>query len=236
VKKIFILVLILSVKLYSNDIDEANMFYKNGDYQKALEIYKKYEEETNPYILYNIGNCYYKLNNQPYALAYYIKAFNLNSRVSNIRENMIKVASENGEELFSEDIPKIIYLVYYWLNKDEILSIFELFFIILTILIIYRLQTKKHELDPYIIITITLMAIFGLWYILRKNSLFYKSAVTLNETDLYSGPKETFTQIATIPRSRVVEVLSENDGFIEVGIVKENTKGWVKSESIIKTY
>jgi len=233
-KFLLIFLFVLSTNSYTNEFTDASTFYKNGEYKKALEIYMKYEKNNNPYILYNIGNCYYKINDTSKALAYYIKAFNLNPRISGLKENMIRTALENGEELFSQDIPQVLYFIFYSLSKYEIITIFEIFFILLFLSILIKTRTKKDNLNKYITISLIFTLIFGGWYILRKSSLFNRACVTINETDIYSGPSESFTITATIPKGRVLEMLLEKDDFIEVGIIKDNLKGWVKSENIIK--
>jgi len=232
---LFSIFLLLS-NSHSDEFIDASVFYKKGEYQKALEIYAKHENKNNPYILYNIGNCYYKLNNTPKALAYYIKAFNLNPRVPGLKENMIKAALENGEELFSQDIPQILYSIYYSLSEYEIITLFEILFILLALLLIIKTRTKNNNLNQYIAILLILTSICGTWYLMRKNSLFHRASITLTEADLYSGPSTTFPIIATIPQGHVMEVLSEKDDFIEVGIIKENIKGWIKPDNIIKAY
>jgi tetratricopeptide (TPR) repeat protein len=239
VKKITLLLIFLFIAIkisYADDFIDASNFYKNSEYSKALEIYKKYEDNANPYILYNIGNCYYKMNNKAEALAYYIKTFNLNPRVSGLKENLIKTATENGNELFSEDIPQILYSIYYSMSKYEIITFFEIFFIALVILLLLKSKNKISNINNHIFILIIITAIFGTWYILRKNSVFDRCGVIIEDTDLYSGPSNTFQVVANIPKGRIIEILSEKNDFIEVGVPKENIKGWLESKNLIKSY
>ena len=50
----------------------ANQLYENQDYTKALELYQQVEKELSHWILfYNIGNCFYKLENYVRAKIYY---------------------------------------------------------------------------------------------------------------------------------------------------------------------
>ncbi len=223
----------LTQLLFSLEIKEANENYKNSNFEKAIELYKKEDFNKNPYLLYNIANCYYKIGNKTYAFYYYLKAFTIIPRNKNIKENMIKVSSELNQTLFSEDIPQIIYSIYYFLSEKEILTLFEFFFILFALFLILNSKSEDNRFASYILITLLFSIILGGWYILRQNSIFHNLAVTKNEVDIYSGPKKTFNILATLPEGRVIVVLSKNDDFIEIGIPKENIKGWIEKDKIL---
>ena len=226
--------LFISALSYSSIIEDAAKSYKDGDYQKALELYKSINNDTNPYIIYNIANCYYKIGEKPASLLWYIKAFKIMPRNSKIKENMIRVAGENGEILFSSDIPPFLYSMYYFFSDLEIITLFELFFLLFAILIIVNTRRKDEKMLSCILITAVLFSVFGVWHILRKNSIFYSPAVVIKEADIYSGPKNSFNILATVPAARVVTVISKDENFTEIGIPRERIKGWIENDKILK--
>ena len=227
---LFCFILLLS----SQEIDPAR-FYKENNYSKALEGYLTMlkKDRTNPYLHYNIGNCYYKLNNKEMAISHYIKAFTINPRLQNNISNLKKILREtNNTEIFSDEIPQIFYKIYYFLSDYEIKTSIHALLFLIAILILGWLMNLKNLKKVFLLVTI-LTGLFSFWYTLRKNSIFYSPAVTLKETDIHSGPSDRFTVLATIPSSKVVMILNDGEEFTEIGILGQNIKGWVKNENII---
>jgi len=80
----------------SLQFEQANTFYRNGDYRKAAEMYEKVSHNgyDSPALYYNLGNAYFKLENIPSALLSYERARRLaphdedilyNLRLANLR-------------------------------------------------------------------------------------------------------------------------------------------------------
>ncbi|MEF3280751.1 MAG: tetratricopeptide repeat protein [Elusimicrobiota bacterium] len=230
---IFFIGFIPLAKLFSEDTPQT--LYKNSQYEQALAAYQSMDYKNNPYLLYNIANCYYKLGSKAEATVYYLKAFKLLPRNKDIRENLLKVTQENEQQLFSPDIPMFAYKIYYFFSDIEISVLFELFFTISILLIIIHTRRKDDKLMGYILLSSFLFSLFFLWHLLRKNSILSNPAVTLNETTIYSGPKKTFNTLAVIPKGKIITILSEDDeNYIEVGVPQENIKGWVEKNYIAK--
>lgn len=237
-KKILILILFISfTNTLSSQNDDPALLYKNSQYKKSLEIYLSMDYKKNPYILYNIANCYYKMNDKTNAMLYYLKAFKLLPRNKNIYENLIKASKSNGEILFSQDIPSIFNRIYYFFSDEELSVLFEFFFLIFTIFFIINLRKKSEKLTIYTIIFAFFCCISFIWQIMRKNSILYNPAITIIETKLYSGPKDSFSTLAIIPEGKLLSIISDSDeNYLEVGIPSENIKGWIskKNVSIVK--
>ncbi|MCX7905235.1 MAG: tetratricopeptide repeat protein [Elusimicrobiales bacterium] len=227
------LLLYTVILLKSQNLEEASKLYKENKYQESLNIYiaalKK--EKLNPYLYYNAANCYYKMGKQEMALAYYIKAFIINPRISYNVSNLKKISKETGNELFSNEIPDLLYKVYYLLSDMEIKLLIHISLISLIIsLSIFLLKSKftKKLFFSSVLCTI----IFSSWYLLRKNSIFYMPAITIEEADIFSGPNEKFTILATIPKAKVVTLLNKGEEFSQIGIPQQNIKGWIKNSYI----
>jgi len=75
----------------------------------------------------------------------------------------------------------------------------------------------------------------ALLFFFRTNSAFYSSAVIKSDqTRIMSGPGEDFKLIAISDSSKVVKILSESGEWIEIGLLGQGIKGWIKTEQIIK--
>lgn len=227
------LILYLAI-IINSQIIEPSKLYKEGNYSQALEIYISMikKDPYNAYLYYNAGNCYYKMQNKHLALAYYLKAFTINPRLEKNLSNLKKLSQETENEIYLQDIPDIFYKVYYLLSENEIktlLHISSIIFIISIALSVLKIKSYKKM----IIISLILSLLFILWISLRKNSIFHNPAVTLRETDIFSGPNNKFTVLATVPQAKILIILNKGDEFSEVGIPSQNLKGWIKNEDII---
>ncbi len=75
---------------YSAEKQEADSLYAKGLYENALAIYHNIlqQEGESPTLYYNIGNCYYRLNNLSYAILSYERAYLLDPSDTEIRTNL----------------------------------------------------------------------------------------------------------------------------------------------------
>src|SRR4051812_31417158 len=79
-----------------NESQQVQLFVKANEayhQQKFSDAKNKYEELvdsglTNGNLYYNLANCYVKLNNNGLAMAYYLKAKELNPRDADIDSNL----------------------------------------------------------------------------------------------------------------------------------------------------
>lgn len=71
--------------------NEANTFYNEGQYQKAIDNYLKILEsnEHSAALYYNLGNAYYKLNQVAPSIYYYEKALQLAPGDADIKNNLV---------------------------------------------------------------------------------------------------------------------------------------------------
>jgi tetratricopeptide (TPR) repeat protein len=237
-KNLLILTLILfSIPLMgyqSSKIKEAAQYYKQQKYNEALNIYIK-KDKTNPYILYNIANCYYKMGDTTHALIYYLKAFKILPRNKDIKHNLIITARQTSQDFFPNNIPRILYNIFYFLSDYEIISIMVISFFLLSVVLLMNMLSEKGKNITSVIILLFLFTVSGIWHLLRENSITYNTAVVLKETSLYSGPSENFNKLATIPEAKLIKIISSgNDDYMEVGIYQDNIKGWIKSKDVEK--
>ena len=94
-KKILFLLLFISSLANGQSVEElfskANTFYKQGNLEMAIENYLEIDkqEEVSSELYYNLGNCYYKLNNVAETIYYYEKALKLNPLNEDARNNLV---------------------------------------------------------------------------------------------------------------------------------------------------
>jgi tetratricopeptide (TPR) repeat protein len=69
--------------------DAAQEAYAKGDYQRAITLYDSLNTQwTSAGLLFNIGNCYSKLNDVPRSILYYERALRLSPGAEDIQANL----------------------------------------------------------------------------------------------------------------------------------------------------
>lgn len=238
-KKIFIFTYLLSFVfiLPISSLDMAEDAYRKGDYKSAAKFYNS-KIQNDPYdyaSIYNYANCLYRLGDNAAALAYYMKAFNINPRHSDIFYNLNYLSIQTGAGIFPQDIPVFIYRIYFFLSMEEIMAICYVGFWFFCIFCSLFLLGKKTELSkPAAISSLAICILFLTLYILRTNSAFYSSAVISNQhAKIMSGPGDDFKTIASATDGKPVKILSKSDEWVEIGLIGKGVKGWIKVEDLI---
>ena len=103
-------------------VQTAEEYYKNAQYEKALEEYNTLLDRgiRNPELYLNIGNCYYRLGDFGKSLLYYRRGWFLDPSNENIRQNLslFKKAESNPNpfiSLFSKIIDRISLRIFSYL-------------------------------------------------------------------------------------------------------------------------
>ena len=80
-------------QVFSNSVEEqvarAEQAYAAGDHAAALALYDSLAvDHTSSPLLFNIGNCYFKLGNVPKAILYYARALRLSPGAEDVEANL----------------------------------------------------------------------------------------------------------------------------------------------------
>ena len=60
-----------------------------------------------------------------------------------------------------------------------------------------------------------------------------RHGVIISESaEIRSGPGENFNVSFTAPEGRRVQILSVNDDWLEIGVLKEGAKGWIPAACV----
>lgn len=212
--------------------------YQKGDFQAALNQFLELENNYEDWkLFYNIGNCYYKLEDYFNAKLYYLKALKLSPNEEEIINN-IRVVNYKFLDKVEEQEVGFLNKVLNGLKgfiPMNILSIMLIFFsIILNILIIYLIVKKRNKFLYYL--TSFFLFIFILlfaWHLLRVNDWEKRDIALLknDNTYLYSGPGSNNTVLFTLNRGYKINILSRKGDWFEVSS-SDKIAGWVKLEDM----
>ncbi len=236
---IFFCAIVSSAFAQENLSVQARKKYDAGDYAGAASLFESalQKDSKNPFLEYNLGNALFKSGKLGPAIVAYQRAFDILPRNGDIRYNLAFALNRAGESLVPSGVPPILFTLFYWLSIQELSSLFWLFTWILLLLGAFWIKTRKSSETsrPFLYGAAFFCVLFGSWwgirFLLEPESL---GVIVTPTAEVRSGPGETFSVDFTAPEGRRVEILSENSDWIEVGLLKEGSRGWVSSHDVEK--
>lgn len=199
--------MITSLSLFANTFEEANKLYTSKQFDKALAIYLELAQKNEPTanLYYNIGNCYYRLNELGNAIVYYEKAYKLNPDDESIQKNL-KIANAKTIDKIT---PVSKLFIYKWiddltqLNSPTLFAVWSIVFIWFSvgfaILFFVTRKSSTRKLSFYSSAFLFVMFIITLWLgfnsenyhkqthngIIIAKSVYVKSSPDASSTDLF---------------------------------------------------
>jgi tetratricopeptide (TPR) repeat protein len=230
----------LSPEESSSIFSEANKFYKDGSFEKALELYEKIPNKS-AYVNYNIGNCYFKIKKYGYALLHWRRAedswgiFNREELLDNITMLNEKVfGTQNAQK--NPIIKALSKIRYFGLSviKSIPVIILQLILLILWIFLFIYIRFLYRKKKKFIIITLfALIALFGILLVVRYSIHCQNKGIVINtQALLRSGPGNTFQVITPLSEAEEVVIRLESDDYYKVKRLDQI--GWVQKSNIEK--
>lgn len=240
---IFCLAIVAS-SLFGGDYQSAFEAYQLGEraetieerakyFNKALSLYSQNEVEDGK-LYYNIGNCYYQLNQLGMAIWYYTKAQKLLPRDTKIEKNLQKAQKQAQTPISSWDhILKSVFFFHFKLKVEEQKAIFALLSLILTLFISLAIWIKKPFFKPLISIFSMAVCLFG--FSLAKEHLNQGKALIIQPTLLRCDAGMQYKEIdhllsAVGERCKVIEVSADGD-WVKIKTTS-GKKGYAQSDHI----
>lgn len=236
-------------EIIDNIFKEANTYYENGDYEKALELYLNLEASgiRNHLLFYNIANTYIKLSQTKIgkAILYYKRALYYNNSDSDTIENLNRVRklviSDNPNKI-NEQEKSIVYRMVLFINKYLNINTITIILLILLssaniLLIIYFLLIKKHKtiLISAIVIYLIFIIILVLFLIKINAEIFTNYGVVTGDVcEAYKEPTTKGKTLFTLSEGiefEIVEQISDDWALI---LLPNGIRGYVKTKNIEK--
>ena len=239
----------LAVSIFAiNQIDtihqEATNAYNSKDYQTALEKFSLIENEgiVNADLFYNIGNCYFRINEIGRAILYFKKSLKVESDHQAARRNLeySLTFTKDKQDSGSESVIRSFWLKAFDSFSINILAIITLFIfaIIIMLICLMIIHYKNREKTVPIFVTTIFVFLFSAFLIISilKWQEFHKTdeAVLLSISAIgYSGPSEDFTRVFTIHEGMIftIERNEENWSLIKL---ENGLGGWIKKDTFVR--
>ena len=93
-----------------DSFEKANLLYNNAQYVESLENYKEIIESgyQSAAIFYNMGNCYYKINDVANAILFYERSILINPADEDVRNNLQMVRNSLIDDI--DQVPESFFI------------------------------------------------------------------------------------------------------------------------------
>ncbi len=223
-------------------LDSAFLYYKNGNYLKALELYHHIENKgyASANMYYNMGNAYFRSHQIAKAILYYERAKLLKPNDPDINHNL-KFANTFITDKINE-LPEPFYITWfrYFTNlipPNSWAWIALALFLALMILIYINFLSTSLFVTKIIKTIAAFLFVFWLICIVSAYSTYkrtttHKYAIIISETiETKSSPDENSTSLFVLHEGTKVYIKEVFEDWVEIRIADGNT-GWVKEKDL----
>ncbi|MFO7809943.1 MAG: tetratricopeptide repeat protein [Candidatus Delongbacteria bacterium] len=243
-----ILIFVTSLELFSGSLTtfhEANANYRNGEFEKAAELYESlvFEGYESVGIYHNLGNSYYKTGDVARAIVNYERALKLSPGDRDILENLNIVRFSLIDK--TEEEQEVSFFTFYsdlkkFFNIHSAQNFFYHIMLFTAIAISACILLKNTVLNKLLsvicIISIILLAFSSMLYYDIHQSHFKKEGIiSQQKVAVLSSPYETpgsdvqfFLHLGT-----KASILRSNKEWVEISLGKDK-RGWIKKDHIIE--
>lgn len=211
----------------------AEELYQNGQYAQALSAYEQQLKDypNNPFLYYNIGNCYFKMGSRGLAIANYYRAFELNPRDADIRHNLELALSGSGESLVPPGMPQALHRSFFVLSVTELKGLLWACAWLFCLLAgVWLLTRKAGKLT--VVAGVLLLLVAGWFYIRHSWQSEPLAVVASPKAELRSGPGTNFPASATVTQGHLVQVTDQKGTWQQVVLRGEGLKGWMEASAL----
>ena len=216
--------------------EQAQVAWEEGNYQEALDAYElSLKEQATPDLLYNIGNCHYRLDEPGLAALFYHRALELNPRHPEARQNLAFLERKMGA------IPPLETGHPEWAKKLSLSVLHTILLLLMWLFLIAllaRFARPSSRIQRISNLGLILTAVVALLFIVlrifhpgEEDSLQKADAIlTHNEaTEVRTEPSAGGSVILNASPSTTCRILTHRGNWSYIELPNE-TRGWIESE------
>ena len=223
--------------------DQGNTYYQNGQFEEALNAYQKiinkgYESGS---LYFNIGNCYYKLNDVGKTILNYERARRLIPNDEDLKANLAiaqlsvvdKIEPQKQFILF-QITDKLIQLLPLGLLIGVVAGSYIMTAVFLIVWTMNRKAAVRYFTIRMVVLFGVLFLFFGLALLgqVRESGKTVEAVILVDKVDVMSAPgAQGGTEIFSLHEGTKVEIDQMADDWVEI-ILPDRKVGWVKQEVI----
>ena len=244
-KVIFCLILAFSVPVFAQSgmayfFEQGNQAYRQENYREAVDWYQKILEKgyAGSQVYYNLGNCYYKLNDIGNAVLFYEKARKFKPDDPDILFNL-ELANLKVKDRI--EMPKPFFLFKWW---DGIKQMFSLAgwtwltvslygaTVLLLIIFLFSQSTFFRKIIRVGMITFGCLALLSayLLFINIQAEKNHRQAVVLTSTvNVLSAPEESSTDVFVLHEGAKVTLAEQRGDWVKIAL-PDGKSGWLRQD------
>jgi len=249
IKKLFILLILIGSFNLSNAIDlevlsdSAQVYYEQGEYQKALDKYNEIIEKgyESGRLYFNLGNAYYKLNKINDAILNYEKAKILLPNNKDIEYNLAMAKRNITDKI--EKVP--VFFVTAWYNSFvgifstdtwAIISMVTFAGMLSFIFVFFFTRSsffKKFSFWLAIILFIITSSSF-IFSSKEKDRIETRNYAIIFEpvVNIKASPNDIATDLFVLHEGTKVEIRQSSKDWVEIKI-EDGSVGWIKRDLLV---
>ncbi len=224
--------------------EEGVKAYENSDFRTALEKFSSlvHKKIVNADLYYNIGNCYYRMDDLGRAILNYKRALRIQPghlRAQSSLEFALTQTQDKQQHDSDDAVSGLMARINRAISLNAIAVIAAIFLliivVIIAILIVFYSGREKSVPLFFLSIAIVLFLIASIygWARLRHYQ-DNNQAVLLADTAIgYSGPGRDYTRVFTIHEGHIFEVMKQEAEWSQVKL-GNGLGGWIQSQSFEK--
>jgi tetratricopeptide (TPR) repeat protein len=242
-KKIFYIFLLITQTFFAqNGFKEGNVLYQSAKYDLAIKAYESVLESNkeSAELYFNLGNCYYKLNQPAPAIYNYEKALVLDPDNTGVLNNIKFVQKQTIDEI--KVVPKVgfakllrdftgIYTFETW----AAIAVGFAFLFLLFFVSYYFSQTvlvkRVFFLGMFVILVMILMSVASAFFEKSHYDNEKPAIVFADSANVKSEPQNASSTVFVLHPGTKVYVLETLGNWKKIQLT-DGTEGWIDSKTI----
>lgn len=241
---LFLLIGCFTSQLHADEntsrFQEGNQLFQKKEYQAALNIYQAILSsgyENGP-LYYNIGNCYYKLNDIGHAILNYERALKFMPNDDDLKNNLAITQLNIVDQITPRPtfiLFRIVSGILFFFPKPILLILLAIFYIIsMGALILwltnrninFRQWGSKISLLSGILCIVTALLLLGQWQN-EKNRV--EGIIMVPSVEVKGSPNDSGVDVFTLHTGTKVRLDQQTADWTEI-ILEDGKVGWVKKD------
>lgn len=217
---------------------EAELFYKQQNYQLALTKYNQLlkTNNNNANLLFNTGNTYFKLNKMGYAIGYYLKALNIAPSNKdylynlNLARKFIQDEDKNKKNtIIKKALNRVSNIKY---KTSQYLVLLCISFLLTSLFFLIKEKQKKELFTNLVALSLFSVILSGFLFIYKLNLNNTLTAVVIEKKiAAHSGPSEKLPTLFYIHEGKTCTIKSNNPNWTEIKL-SNGFIGWIPSNTL----
>ncbi|GAB4365526.1 MAG: tetratricopeptide repeat protein [Calditrichia bacterium] len=220
---------------------QANKAYTSEKYQEAIELYQGILSQgyQSAEVYFNLGNCYYRLNEIGQAILYYEKARQLDPQDPDIQYNL---ELANLRVIDRVEMPPRFFLFEWWDEIKTFYSIHQLTYLVLIlfsatlVILMIWLYIRNYRFKRLVLSLSVITAILTIFWAyiffirVREYHTHREAIILVPSVTVFSAPDENSTDVFVLHEGVKVYLDDQRSDWVKISLPDGKT-GWIKNQT-----